>query len=75
MDIKIGEQKEPMTDDEIYLYIMTKFADAREQNARIEREQREKQRMSKLESKQQDNQISSVVIFIVLIIAIIVCAC
>lgn len=75
MDIKIGEQHEPMTDDEIYLYIMTKFADAKEQNARIEREQREKQRMTKLESKQQDNQISSVVIFIVLIIAIIVCAC
>ena len=75
MDIKIGEQKEPMTDDEIYLYIMTKFAEAREQNARIEREKREKQRMAKLESKQQNNQISSVVIFIVLMIAIVVCAC
>ena len=75
MDIKIGEQKEPMTDDEIYLYIMTKFAEAREQNARIEREQREKQRMYQLEHKQQDNQISSVVIFIVLMIAIVICAC
>ena len=72
MDIKIGEQKEPMTDDEIYLYIMTKFADAKEQNARIEREQREKQRMYQLEHKN-DNEISPVVIFIVIIIALIVC--
>ena len=75
MDIKIGDQPDPMTDYEIYLYIMTKFAEAREQNARIEREQREKQRIAKLESKPQDNQISSVVIFIVLIIAIVVCVC
>ena len=57
MDIKLGEQKEPMTDDEIYLYIMTKFAEAREQNARIEREQREKQRMAILaiEKENEDN--------------------
>ena len=74
MDIKIGEQPEPMTDDEIYLYAMTKFAEAEEYNARVERERREQQRMYKLEHKN-DNEISSVVIFIVLIIAIIVCAC
>ena len=74
MDIKIGEQPEPMTDDEIYLYAMTKFAEADEHNARVERERREQQRMYKLEHKN-DNEISSVVIFIVLIIAIIVCVC
>ena len=75
MDIKIGDQPEPMTDEEIYLYAMTKFAEAEEHNARVERERREQQRMYKLEHKQQDNQISSVVIFIVLIIAIVICAC
>ena len=74
MDIKIGDQPEPMTDDEIYLYAMTKFAEAEEHNARVERERREQQRMYKLEHKN-DNEISSVIIFIVLIIAIIVCAC
>ena len=74
MDIKIGDQPEPMTDDEIYLYAMTKFAEAEEYNARVERERREQQRLYKLEHKN-DNEISSVVIFIVLIIAIIVCAC
>ena len=74
MDIKIGEQPEPMTDDEIYLYAMTKFAEAEEHNARVERERREQQRLYKLEHKN-DNEISSVIIFIVLIIAIIVCAC
>ena len=36
MDIKIGDQPEPMTDDEIYLYAMTKFAEAEEHNARVE---------------------------------------
>ena len=74
MDIKIGDQPEPMTDDEIYLYAMMKFAEAEEHNARVERERREQQRMYKLEHKN-DNEISSVIIFIVLIIAIIVCAC
>ena len=74
MDIKIGDQPEPMTDDEIYLYAMTKFAEAEEYNARVERERREQQRLYKLEHKN-DNEISSVIIFIVLIIAIIVCAC
>ena len=74
MDIKIGDQPDPMTDDEIYLYAMTKFAEAEEHNARVERECREQQRLYKLEHKN-DNQISSVVIFIVFIIAIIVCAC
>ena len=74
MDIKIGDQPDPMTDDEIYLYAMTKFAEAEEYNARVERERREQQRMYKLEHKN-DNEISSVIIFIVLIIAIIVCAC
>ena len=72
MDIKIGDQPEPMTDDEIYLYAMMKFAEADEHNARVERERREKQRMYKLEHKN-DNEISSVVIFIVVIIALIVC--
>ena len=72
MDIKIGDQPEPMTDDEIYLYAMTKFAEADEHNARVERERREKQRLYKLEHKS-DNEISSVVIFIVFIIALIVC--
>ena len=74
MDIKIGDQPEPMTDDEIYLYAMTKFAEAEEHNAKVERERREQQRLYKLEHKN-DNEISSVIIFIVLIIAIIVCAC
>ena len=74
MDIKIGDKPDPMTDDEIYLYAMTKFAEAEEHNARVERERREQQRMYKLEHKN-DNEISSVIIFIVLIIAIIVCAC
>ena len=72
MDIKIGDQPEPMTDDEIYLYAMTKFAEAEEHNARVERERREKQRMYQLEHKN-DNEISPVVIFIVIIIALIVC--
>ena len=72
MDIKIGDQPEPMTDDEIYLYAMTKFAEADEHNARVERERREKQRMYQLEHKN-DNEISPVVIFIVIIIALIVC--
>ena len=72
MDIKIGDQPEPMTDDEIYLYAMTKFAEADEHNARVERERREQQRLYKLEHKS-DNEISSVVIFIVFIIALIVC--
>ena len=74
MDIKIGDKPEPMTDDEIYLYAMMKFAEAEEHNARVERERREQQRLYKLEHKN-DNEISSVIIFIVLIIAIIVCAC
>ena len=72
MDIKIGDQPDPMTDEEIYLYAMTKFAEADEHNARVERERREKQRMYKLEHKN-DNEISPVVIFIVVIIALIVC--
>jgi len=72
MDIKIGEQPDPMTDEEIYLYAMTKFAEADEHNARVERERREKQRMYQLEHKN-DNEISPVVIFIVIIIALIVC--
>ena len=72
MDIEIGDQPEPMTDDEIYLYAMTKFAEADEHNARVERERREQQRLYKLEHKS-DNEISSVVIFIVFIIALIVC--
>lgn len=72
MDIKIGDQPDPMTDEEIYLYAMTKFAEADEHNARVERERREKQRMYKLEHKN-DNEISPVVIFIVIIIALIVC--
>ena len=74
MDIKIGDQPDPMTDEEIYLYAMMKFAEAEEHNARVERERREQQRLYKLEHKN-DNEISSVIIFIVLIIAIIVCAC
>ena len=73
MDIKIGDQPEPMTDEEIYLYAMTKFAEADEHNARVERERREQQRMYQLENKQQSNEISPVVIFIVIIIALIVC--
>ena len=73
MDIKIGEQKEPMTDDEIYLYIMTKFADAKEQNARIEREQMEKQRMYQLEHKASNSEVSAVVVAIVFIIALVMC--
>ena len=72
MDIKIGDIPEPMTDDEIYLYAMTKFAEAEEYNARVERERREQQRMYKLENKN-DNEISPVVIFMVVIIALIVC--
>ena len=72
MDIKIGDKPEPMTDDEIYLYAMTKFAEADEYNARVERERREQQRMYQLEHKN-DNEISPVVIFIVVIIALIVC--
>ena len=72
MDIKIGDQPEPMTDEEIYLYAMTKFAEADEHNARVERERREQQRMYQLEHKN-DNEISPVVIFIVIIIALIVC--
>ena len=72
MDIKIGDQPDPMTDEEIYLYAMTKFAEVDEHNARVERERREKQRMYKLEHKN-DNEISPVVIFIVIIIALIVC--
>ena len=72
MDIKIGDQPDPMTDEEIYLYAMTKFAEAEEHNARVERERREQQRMYQLEHKN-DNEISPVVIFIVIIIALIVC--
>ena len=72
MDIKIGDQPDPMTDEEIYLYAMTKFAEADEHNARVERERREQQRMYQLEHKN-DNEISPVVIFIVIIIALIVC--
>ena len=72
MDIKIGDQPDLTTDEEIYLYAMTKFAEADEHNARVERERREKQRMYKLEHKN-DNEISPVVIFIVIIIALIVC--
>ena len=72
MDIKIGNQPELMTDEEIYLYAMTKFAEADEHNARVERERREQQRMYKLEHKN-DNEISVVVVVIVFIIALIVC--
>ena len=72
MDIKIGDQPDPMTEDEIYLYAMTKFAEAEEHNAKVERERREQQRMYQLEHKN-DNEISPVVIFIVIIIALIVC--
>ena len=72
MDIKIGDKPDPMTDDEIYLYAMTKFAEAEEYNARVERERIEQQRMYQLEHKN-DNEISPVVIFIVIIIALIVC--
>ena len=72
MDIKIGDQPEPMTDDEIYLYAMMKFAEAEEHNARVERERREQQMLYKLEHKN-DNEISPVVIFIVFIIALVMC--
>ena len=72
MDIKIGDQPEPTTDDEIYLYAMTKFAEADEYNAKVERERREQQRMYKLEHKN-DNEISPVVVVIVFIIALVMC--
>ena len=73
MDIKIGDQPEPMTDEEIYLYAMTKFAEADEHNARVERERREKQRMYKLEHRASNSEVSAVVVVIVFIIALIVC--
>ena len=72
MNIQIGDEPKEITDEEIYLYAMTKFAEADEHNARVERERREQQRMYKLEHKN-DNEISPVVIFIVIIIALIVC--
>jgi len=72
MNIQIGDEPKEITDEDIYLYAMTKFAEADEHNARVERERREKQHMYKLEHKN-DNEISSVVIFIVVIIALIVC--
>lgn len=72
MNIQIGDEPKEITDEEIYLYAMTKFAEADEHNARVERERREKQRMYKLEHKN-DNEISPVVIFIVVIITLIVC--
>ena len=72
MNIQIGDEPKEITDEDIYLYAMTKFAEADEHNARVERERREKQRMYKLEHKN-DNEISPVVIFIVIIIALIVC--
>ena len=72
MDIKIGDQSDPMTDDEIYLYAMTKFAEADEYNARVELERREQQRLYKLEHKN-DNEISPVVVVIVFIIALVMC--
>ena len=72
MDIKIGDQPDPMTDDEIYLYAMTKFAEAEEHNAKVEHERREQQRLYKLEHKN-DNEISPVVVVIVFIIALVMC--
>lgn len=72
MNIQIGDEPKEITDEDIYLYAMTKFAEADEHNARVERERREKQRMYQLEHKN-DNEISPVVIFIVIIIALIVC--
>ena len=72
MDIKIGDKPEPMTDEEIYLYAMTKFAEAEEYNARVERERREQQRLYKLGHKN-DNEVSAVVVVIVFIIALIMC--
>ena len=73
MDIKIGDQLEPMTDEEIYLYAMTKFAEADEHNARVERERREQQRMYKLEHKASNSEVSAVVVAIVFIIALVMC--
>ena len=73
MDIKIGDQPEPMTDEEIYLYAMTKFAEADEHNARVERERREQQRLYKLEHEASNSEISVVVVAIVFIIALIMC--
>lgn len=72
MNIQIGDEPKEITDEDIYLYAMTKFAEAEEHNARVERERREKQRMYQLEHKN-DNEISPVVIFMVVIIALIVC--
>mgnify|MGYP003538801347 FL=1 len=73
MDIKIGEQPEPMTDEEIYLYAMTKFAEADEYNARVERERREQQRLYKLEHKASNSEVSVAVVVIVFIIALVMC--
>ena len=73
MDIKIGDQPDPMTDDEIYLYAMTKFAEADEHNARVERERREQQRLYKLEHKASNSEVSAVVVVIVFIIALVMC--
>ena len=74
MDIKIGDKPEPMTDDEIYLYAMTKFAEAEEYNARVERERREQQqRLYKLEHKASNSEVSAVVVVIVFIIALVMC--
>jgi len=72
MNIQIGDEPKEITDEDIYLYAMTKFAEVDEHNARVERERKEKQRMYQLEHKN-DNEISSVVIFIVVIITLIVC--
>ena len=49
MDIKIGDQPDLTTDEEIYLYALSEFAKMDEHNAKIERERREQQRLYKLE--------------------------
>ena len=74
MDIKIGDQPDLTTDEEIYLYAMTKFAEMDEHNAKIERERREQQRLYKLEHKN-DSETSVVVVVIVFIITLIMCIC
>ena len=75
MDIKIGDKPEPMTDDEIYLYAMMKFAEAEEYNAKVERERREKQRLYKLEHRARNSEVSAVVVAIVFIIALVMGIC
>ena len=73
MNIQIGDEPKEITDEEIYLYAMTKFAEVDEHNARIERERREKQRMYQLEHKASNSEVSAVVVVIVFIIALVMC--